>query len=141
MTTDGGLTKIFERHLPSFHWQTVETFSTGRGVPDLNYCELGIEGWIENKKTDSWRVRIDPEQVGWIERRRRHGGRVFVAVRRRTEAGPRKGEATESLLLFSGDVIRALKDRSLREVPPLLICQGSPLRWEWEKIRGILRGP
>jgi hypothetical protein len=71
MTTDGGLRQLYQKHLPTFHWQGVETWSTGQGVPDCNFCAEGSEGWIENKVTHTNAIKFQTEQIGWIERRRR----------------------------------------------------------------------
>src|SRR5215213_7651185 len=82
--SDGGLGKLIPDHLPQVHFQRIETGGTGRGVPDLNGCWGGTEFWIENKHTAGWcvpRDKMRAEQVGWLERRARAGGRVFLAVR------------------------------------------------------------
>src|SRR5580765_135563 len=100
--TDGNLRSIFQTYIPQFHWQAVETWSTGQGVPDCNFCGKGIEGWIENKRTAAWKVDMLPEQVGWIERRLRAGGRVFIAVRRKHFGGIKKGKPEDELWLFNG---------------------------------------
>lgn len=137
MTTDGGLRKIFQQHLPEFHWQSVETWSTGQGVPDVNYCYDAKEGWIEFKQTENFSVDISPHQVAWIERRTRAGGRVFIAVRRKHEGGPRKGEATDELWLFFGAVARVLLRNSLTSIPLIsrvLMTPGGPNRWNWPGI-------
>ena len=64
--TDARLRQVFKEHLPDFDIQSVETWGTGRGVPDMNFCCNGIEGWIEFKMTKHWRVTVAPEQVAWI---------------------------------------------------------------------------
>jgi Holliday junction resolvase len=79
---DDGLRQVFTTHIVA-HWQAIETGGTGKGVPDLNGCRGGVDVWIEMKRARHWTVpEMKPEQVGWIERRERNGGRVFVAVRR-----------------------------------------------------------
>ena len=135
--SDGGLRQIFRKHLPEFDWLSVETWSTGRGVPDLNYCCAGIEGWIECKATRAWRVAINPEQVAWAERRARHGGRTCVAVRRYAPAGPRK-EAFDELWLFRPDVLRHLLDERMDKAKASLITLGGPANWSWAMIRAFL---
>lgn len=79
---DGNLRKLFQSHLPQVHWQSIESGMTGRGIPDLNGCHEASEFWIECKLTKHWSVSIRPEQIAWLSRRCRVGGRAFVAVRR-----------------------------------------------------------
>lgn len=52
--------------------------TTGRGIPDLNFCLAGQEGWIEGKLARGTSVALRPEQFAWCQRRVRAGGRVFV---------------------------------------------------------------
>ncbi len=114
---DDGLRPIFRSRLSGMHWQAIESGLVERGIPDSNYCARtsvlgfedrypGIEGWIEYKATSNYTVDLRPEQVGWLTTRARHGGRVFVAVRRRATAGPRGGAADDELHLFSGEFAR-----------------------------------
>jgi hypothetical protein len=84
---DGGLRELLRGCVPTFHWTSVETGATARGVPDSNYLASGgIEGWVECKRTragrDTYRVEIQPEQAAWHHRRARLGGRSWIAVRR-----------------------------------------------------------
>jgi hypothetical protein len=135
MTTDGGLRQLYQKHLPTFHWQGVETWSTGQGVPDCNFCAEGSEGWIENKVTHTNAIKFQTEQIGWIERRRRAGGRVFIGVRKTWDAGPRKGAAGDLFYLFAGDAVRALAVGGLGAAIPILMCSGGPAKWAWPEIR------
>lgn len=124
------------------HWQSVESPLTGGGTPDANYCADGREGWVEFKKTTSWSVGLDPDQVGWLTRRSRAGGRVFVAVRRVAAEGPRRGDSADELWLLRGSFAREIKVSGLRGVPSraLLGCwPGGPARWPWARIRDLLR--
>jgi hypothetical protein len=138
MSTDGGLRRIFAEHLPMFHFQSVETGGTGRGIPDTNFCGDGAEGWLEFKATDGWRVTIAPEQVAWAERRLRAGGRVFLAVRRKASAGPRRGAAVDTLYLYSGAKIRPLAGHAITDVLRLGQWEGGPAQWDWEAVRKLL---
>lgn len=139
MTTDGGLRKLFRQHIPDCDFQSVETWSTGQGVPDLNYCLAGCEGWIELKQTAAWAVKVQPGQVGWIERRLRAGGRVLIAVRRQTTPGPRRGTAVDELWLLDGGMIRTLADAGLGEpINALIVCSGGPARWNWPEIKSLM---
>lgn len=142
MAIDGGLRKIFQAKLPQADWTSVETWSTGRGVPDVNYCfPGGIEGWIEFKQTSEWKVDMRPEQVAWIERRVRHGGRIFIAVRRKTEAGPRRGPPRDELWIARGEHVRALATGELgKGYPGSYIGFNGPGRWLWSQIEAILKG-
>jgi len=139
--SDGELRRIFQQHIPAFHWQSVETWSTGQGVPDCNYCGDGTEGWIEFKFTSIFKVNVGAEQVGWIERRMRAGGNVFVAVRRKHSGGPNKGVAVDELLLLTGHAARFLVTGTLRDLPVNLVqgrWSGGPKNWGWETVRSKL---
>lgn len=135
--SDGGLGGLYREHLPQVHWQRIETPLTGGGVPDSNGCHLGSEFWIENKWTRGWKPKIRPFQVGWIERRLRAGGRVFVAVRRQAQAGRRRGAAVDELWLFRGEAVRALKVDGMRAVDRgmlLGVWTGGPSSWNWTEF-------
>lgn len=143
MKRDGGLSKLFQKHLPMVDWQSVETWSTGRGVPDLNYCYNGIEGWIELKFTTAWAVKIEPGQVAWIERRKRAGGRVFLAIRRKSAPGPRKGSGSDELWLLDHRAARELATpgislSTLANNPILGFWEKGPASWDWEHVLEIL---
>jgi hypothetical protein len=127
---DGDLRPIFRGYLPRVDWQSIETAMTGGGVPDSNYCVLGFEGWIEYKKTKAWAVKVRTDQVGWIERRVRHGGRVLVAVRRVTANA-------DQLYLYRGPAIRPLKSGGIQSVPDELLIgnwDGGPGKWDWDAV-------
>jgi Holliday junction resolvase len=135
--SDANLRQIFRKHLPDFDFQSVETWSTGRGVPDINFCHRGIEGWIECKQTSGWRITIAPEQVAWIERRLRSAGRAFIAVRRQTQLGPRRGAACDELWLFRGECARELIEQRIDHVESWHYA-GGPARWDWSHIKLLL---
>lgn len=128
--SDGNLRLLFRQHLPHAHWQPIETWSTGQGVPDVEYCfPGGFAGWIENKSTSGLVVKFRVGQVAWLERRSRAGGRCFVAVRK----GAR-------LWVFRGRDARAVEDEGLRaERLALLCCDGGPARWGWPRVEEILK--
>ena len=128
---DGNLRKLFHSNLGGFHFQAIETGMTGRGIPDSNYCYKGKEGWVEFKQTKHWRVGIWPEQVAWIERRTRAGGRAFVAVRR----------AEKELWILAPGAARLLKDPGLKGVPDKLVLgwwDNGPSSWDWDAVAKIL---
>jgi hypothetical protein len=144
---DGGLSSLFQKRMPDFHWQRVETGGCGLGIGDLNFCARrrpsdneGVEGWIELKKSDAWAVTISAEQVGWAEQRIRAGGRVFLAVRRQAQAGPRRGPKVDSLYIYPGSHTRDVKTMGLRCPLFLLHTPGGPARWDWAAVRAILTG-
>lgn len=134
--TDGGLRALFAKNIPG-DWLSVETWSTGRGVFDANYCIKGCEGWIEFKVTEGWRVTMRPEQVAWSERRVRNGGRTFIAVRRRCAAGPRRASADE-LWLFPGTSARTLFDKRIDQTPFLLHHENGPTCWDWAEVADFI---
>lgn len=129
MSVDSGLRSLFRKHLPQFDWCTVETGVAGRGVPDANYCMDGVEGWVECKRANHWRVTIRPEQIGWTERRMAHGGRVFCAVRQ---------QLGDTLWIYNGDKMRFLKVTRIDEVERIGFWAGGPARWNWIGIAHIL---
>lgn len=110
---DGGLRQLVQKNIPEADWCPVETSGTGRGVPDLNYCLNGYEGWIECKATDTRAVDLRPEQVAWLERRARAGGRVTVMVRRKHSGGPRKGDPVDEIWVLDGAYAQRIKQEGL----------------------------
>lgn len=73
------------------HWQRIETGAMGdAGVPDVNYCFAGAEGWVELKQGDVPKREstvvfksqrgLEPAQIDWLLYRRKCGGRAFVLV-------------------------------------------------------------
>lgn len=152
--SDANLRKIFQKYLPDAHWQSIETWSTGRGVPDLAYCFKGdykiwdghpmgqpyYSGWIECKKCTADKVGIDPEQCAWAERHWRVSGRVWFAIRRVAKAGPRR-KACDELHLIHGEGARHVMIGGLSACPPLYqkgSWAGGPARWDWQAIRAVL---
>jgi hypothetical protein len=130
MPVDGGLRKLFHKNLPG-HFQAIETGGVGTGIPDSNFCIEGVEGWIEFKAADHWRVKISPHQVAWIERRQRNGGRVFIAVRR----------ARDELWLFRAMAGRRLLERRVDDVERSLLLgtwQEGVASWDWARVKEIL---
>jgi len=139
MKSDGSLRSLFRQHLPQVHWATIETGATEPGVPDLNGCFRRREFWIENKLTKAWSVSFRPEQIGWISRRTRCGGRVFIAVRRRHDASSRL-DAVDELYIYSGVDILPLAECGLKRVDPLALYREGPKRWCWDRVLGVIIG-
>jgi hypothetical protein len=127
---DGRLRQLFKAHLPEMDWVSIDVTS-GRGVPDSNACFKGVEFWIEHKATKGRRVIMRPEQVGWIERRMRHGGRVFISVRR-------FNSRVDELYLLWGASARFLARGEWPEVAALGHWAGGPSKWNWLEIKEIL---
>ena len=127
---------MFQRHFPDGHWQAIETGSTGLGIPDLNGVISGVELWIELKLATAIAVDVRPEQVAWIERRVRAGGRAFIAVRCKCSAGARR-VARDELHLYNGSSGRRLKEHGLN-ARPLGAWAGGPTKWDWKAIRDFL---
>ena len=141
---DGGLRDLFRHHLKAgWHWQTVEMSFASPGAPDLNGCSQGIEVWVEMKQTKEWAVTLEVEQIGWALARTRRGGRVFIAVRRRHEGGPRIGKAVDELWLLRGSFARELRALGLRRCPPAAVVgvwPGGVSGWAWNEVRAALVG-
>ena len=129
MANDHGLRKIFRDNLRRLNFDVIaiETRGVSTGAPDTNYCGGGIEGWVEHKRMEHGRVTIRPAQVGWIERRLDHGGRVFVAVRYQLK-----------LWLFHGSSIRQLQTQKVEEVAHILHYDAGPGAWNWPDIAHTL---
>lgn len=161
MTIDGGLRALFRRHITSAQWTTIETGMTAQGVPDAEFCfppvplsqckgsavdyshlsttKPGVQGWIEYKTTSGWAVTLRPEQIGWLDRRQRLGGRAFVAVRRVAN----RGAKVDELWLYKLTTLvtpQALRTGGLRGVEPDYRGADGPQNWDWKKIEAILRG-
>lgn len=131
--SDGGLRKLFFTHLKEgCQWTQVETWGVTGGVPDTEYCfKGGHQGWLELKQTSGWTPKIRPEQVAWISRRARMGGRVWVAVRR----------AQDELWLVPGSKVLELSEHGLRRVfRDSYVWDGGPSSWDWAAIGRRLEG-
>lgn len=140
---DGGLRNLFHKHLKKYgvHFQAIETGGTTRGVPDSNGCYNGVEFWVEFKKTSTYRVNLEAEQVAWHLQRSRAKGRVYVAVRRKRSKSKRI-IACDELWLFLGRDSARLQEGGLNvtSIQPLAIFTGGPVGWPWPRILEILIG-
>ncbi len=138
MTVDGSLRKLFRDNLPEAQWTSIETGGTGLGIPDAEYCFTpGRQGWIEFKKTAATAVKIAPEQVSWLERRVRMGGRCFLIVRQQCPAGLRRARK-DALFIYRGHQARAVLLNGL-DTPPIDCYEGGPARWNWPLIAERLK--
>lgn len=134
MSVDDGLRALFRSHLKKVHWTTVETGMVQRGAPDL-YGADGATFWVECKSVRrGWAVRFQPAQIGWLLSHARHGGRSFVAVRRRPIR-----ERADELWMYDGKNARELRDDGLRaNVSPLLVERLGPRLWDWGRVLSVL---
>lgn len=122
-----------------FHWQSIESRLTARGVPDLNGCHAGISIWVEIKiiEGNHFRHPLTPNQRQWIKRRMAAGGRCFVLGSHRHNGGPIKGPPVDKLYLWPGTLV-------LRPVatPPMhcldLVLWESQARHDWNDLGRIL---
>lgn len=136
MSTDGNLRTLFRSHVPG-HWQSIETAATGQGVPDSNLCLEGTEVWVEFKMTRAWAVRFKSTQPGWITRRVKNGGRVYIAVRR--WAMPGGTNEFDELWVVPGRLVVPLVNHGLRAVElESLRMVGGSRKWDWGKVARLL---
>ncbi len=129
---------MFRANLPEFDWCSIESGSTGAGIPDSNFCCNGVEGFVEFKQTTGHTCPLRPEQVGWIARRVRAGGRVFIACRARAAAGKRR-PARDDLWLIPGLYAKEAKAQGLGfGYGDVRVWYGGPQAWDWRAIAGVL---
>lgn len=70
---------------PRPHFQRFEDKLTG-GIPDVMYCYLGLNGWIELKQADEFpkrantpvRLKFRNDQYNWIHLHQKAGGRACL---------------------------------------------------------------
>ena len=133
MGRDGDLRRIFRTRLPDGFWTSVETGLTGAGVPDAHYIFAGgASGWCEFKLARSSGVRLRPEQVAWLSRHARMGGRCFVITR--VVQG-------DLLYVHRGADAGLLRAGGLAAARPLGRWSGGPGAWDWAAVRGIITRP
>lgn len=133
--TDGGLRPLLRQHLPMVHWTTVESGAISPGTPDIHGCYNSVDFWIECKVTARWGVTLRPEQVGWLLRRARAGGRGCVLIRRQCVEGPRR-ERADQLWLVPGARAAEARAGGLRspEACAELLGEGGPALWPWPAL-------
>jgi hypothetical protein len=135
---DGDLRSLFRGQFKLWHWSSIETAGTASGVPDSEFCTpFGIQGWIEFKQTHINRVRLGPFQVGWIDKRSRYGGNVWIAVRRQPNSQREAG--IDDLWLIHGSQVCALAEGGLENITAMCWHDG-PNNWNWGEIGNILKG-
>ena len=67
--------------LPPGHYTRTENL-VQPGMPDVNFCVNGVEGWMELKYTEKFPLEhpVLMTQDLWIEQHRRAGGRAGICV-------------------------------------------------------------
>jgi len=120
-------------------WTTIETGRAQAGVPDTNYLTRdGVEGWVECKATAANMVKFESEQIGWLHRRARYGGRAFVAVRKQHAGGRRLGLSCDELHVVHCKWIMEFAAHGLAHRRVIHVGSDGPARWDWEQLRHIL---
>lgn len=138
---DGGLRALFKAKLPHFDWTHIETGSIAQGVPDANACYNGNEFWIEYKLTKTDRVAFRNLQPQWIHRRVRHGGKVWIAARKKHDGGARLGKPMDTLFLFHGSRVLDIVQHGLHLSLTAGIWYNGPGCWDWQEIGETLISP
>lgn len=110
------------------HMVAIES-RTYPGIPDINYCHRGIEGWIELKmvRGNTLRHPMTAQQRNWIRSRRNEDGRIFILTREfRGKGQGNKDQVT----LYDGAMANTLNDIDVSEPGDhaLLILQ-KPFNW------------
>lgn len=124
---DHGLRALFFENIPKAQWTAIETAPVSIGVPDSEYAMQGVTGWIEFKYAKYWRVKFSSaEQIGWITRRSRLGGRVWIAVQR----------AEDELWMIPGSVVELLASDGLQSVCARSRTFFKP--WNWSQVQDLL---
>jgi hypothetical protein len=139
--SDGGLNRLLRERFRSWHWVRVESWSTGAGIPDVEYCAPGgVTGWLETKATSTLRVVFRLGQPAWLDRRARLGGRASILVRR-IPAARKLTVADELWLVDGGDALR-LRTEGLSTALGLCVGARGPQSWDWGIVeRFLLRDP
>lgn len=78
-------------------------------------------------------------QVGFLLRELRAGGRALLMTRRRHGGGPRRLAADE-LWVHDGSDAGRVRAGGLRAAPPLLLFEGGPTAWQWDRVGAALFG-
>lgn len=126
---DGGLRKLFKNNLPMMHWQPVETGMISSGVPDANFCYLGVEGWVELKQIKKGRIEWRPEQIGWTRERTKQGGLVKLAVR------AEHPDDTDFLVMYDAkDICRDFDPLFAMNTDFQGMWVGHVRSWNWDQI-------
>ena len=124
--SEANLWKQLRENLKDCDLQRLESGMTSRGIPDVNGCCDGKEFWIELKYTKTNKVGIRPEQVAWMLRRRKNGGRTFILVKTQKE-----------LYVYPGWLAKDVLDEGLKVRP--IQAWGFPMTQDsWFELRDII---
>ena len=110
MAAEARLWQWLRERLQSGHFTRVES-ETSPGVPDVNYCVQGSEGWIELKAAKRatgkpFKKRgLRPEQIRWIMTHLAHGGTVWIIA-----------SIGSSVYAFSGSLAHRFNDSSVEDL-------------------------
>ena len=135
MSDESTFWKLINKHLPNkCHVQRIETGSTGRGIPDVNLCHMGMECWVELKIVKGKKVKLSPEQIAWHFRRARAGGVSWIMARDKVD-GVRKGKY-DRIYLWPSSCVQEVFEKGID-------CKGgfvfeSP--FDWVKLQAALFG-
>lgn len=103
---------------------------TFAGIPDINWCYQGVEGWIELKMVRGHKLRhpLTAQQRNWIRQRKAAGGRVHILTRE----FPGKGQGyIDKVSLYDGHAVDIINDVDAANPGDhaLLILQ-KPFNWQ-----------
>jgi hypothetical protein len=120
-------------HTPGVDWMRLENL-VGTGMPDINGCLNGVEIWVETKLCKGNRITFEKFQPGWIMKRVRHGGRVFIFARHK-----------DTYLLWHGFPEEWQRDNTqlsdgglsvdYRDATPVLVMDKP---WDWKLLLDVL---
>lgn len=140
-------TKVFHRLKericrPEDRFEHVEN-GLGAGMPDINYCMFGCEGWVEIKcPTIPARVtsalfgsshQLGIEQSNWFLRQAAAGGRAYLFIATREILMLVGSALVERHSVFNKLPLAEFKTQALWQAPIPVIEQA-----RWVKLRGIL---
>jgi len=132
--------------LPRDRFERVEN-GLGEGMPDVNYCMEGAEGWIELKAPNlparattpllKSQHQLSQAQVNWFIRQKQARGRAFLYI----------ATTSDLLLIKRDDVVKhglMLNELPLEELKQMFACWTlhqslkSARVQRWEDLREIL---
>lgn len=137
--TDWKLLRDRMKH-PRDRWDRMEN-GVGVGMPDINYCIAGVEGWIELKSpTEPKRPgtplfgsnhNVSQDQKNWFKRQIDAGGRAYILI-----------GTDQRWLLIHGRHADVINDMTVQDLLQNAIwTTPHPVRdaSQWMVLRGVLR--
>ena len=120
MPKESQLWTLVKQHIPKdAHVQRIETGLTGKGGPDLNYCQKGKEIWIELKSIQGNKSQLSPFQIAWIHNRAKAGGNCYVLIRKNKE-----------IRLFQPKTLEELQELNWNSEPSI----GTTAPYDWPHL-------